>query len=78
MECSGPFQFGAGTPDGVAAAYSAITRELEERPNHVLLAMDVSSVFRSLDRAALHRTLEQERSALAAAAACWYHEPAPK
>eukprot|EP00975_Prorocentrum_lima_P032391 6800031-Prorocentrum_lima.AAC.1 len=31
--------------DGVAAAYSAITRELETRPNHVLLAMDVSSAF---------------------------------
>eukprot|EP00975_Prorocentrum_lima_P011491 2442863-Prorocentrum_lima.AAC.1 len=40
--------------------------------------MDVSSAFPSLDRAALHRTLEQERSTLAAAAACWYHEPAPK
>eukprot|EP00975_Prorocentrum_lima_P039144 8224984-Prorocentrum_lima.AAC.1 len=31
-ECAGPHQFGAGTPDGVAAAYSAITRELQHRP----------------------------------------------
>eukprot|EP00975_Prorocentrum_lima_P004792 1043653-Prorocentrum_lima.AAC.1 len=40
--------------------------------------MDVSSAFPSLDRAAMYRTLEQEKSPLAQAAACWYHEPAPK
>ena len=74
----GEFQFGVGVPDGTTQAYHTLEAATRANPDKVLVSLDVSKAFPSINRMAAYNVAKERAPLLASAMEHWYGHPGRK